>query len=344
MKKKDNTISPVQFTGKIKDGSFGPAYVFAGEDTYAMDNILSMIRKECIPPENEEFNLEILHADSDSVNAAEIITAGDTVPFLGGLRVIFVKYINELPASELDILGDYLEKLKTEERKELLIILSVSVLDKRTKFAKTVKDIIVNFDVRDIKNISQYIQTQYNKRISPAAVSYLELLTQGNSMSLRNEIEKVCMFAGGREEITEKDVSEVCIDSSKKNEWALSNYILQGNVAGALDLLGDIRRGGLEDMYQHAIISKAISSLPEAREALMDGTLYKNWKFRLNYNDPKNKQIEKHLRALTEPQLASLLSRLMYMEIGFKGANLPKALMSDFACLAGTTGATTKKQ
>ncbi len=341
MKKKDKSTTPAEFTSIIKEGNFGPAYVFAGEDTYAMDNILSLIRKECISPENEEFNLEILHADSDSVIASEIINAADTVPFLGGLRIVFVKYINELPTAELDVLGDYLEKLYTEDRKDLLLILSTSVLDKRTKFAKTVKNIIVDFDVRDIKDISQYIQSQYNKKISSSAIKLLEELTLGNSMSLRNEIEKVCMFAGDREEISENDVSEVCIDSAKKNEWALSNLILQGNVEGALELLGDIRRGGLDDMYQLSIISRAISNLPEARKALMDGNLFNNWKFRLNRYDPGNKKIEKHLRSLTEEQFSSLLSRLMYMEIGFKGANLPKALLSDFACIAG---ASTKEQ
>ena len=337
MATRNKNISSTALASKIKSRDIGSAYVFVGEDTFAMENMFSMVRKEFVPPESEEFNLELLHADSDSVTAAEIITAAETVPFLGGMRVIWVKYVHELPSSELDILGAYLEKLANAPREDLLLVLLFSELDKRTKFAKSVAklNLVVEFTLGEIKSISDYIFSKYNKQISRSGEAFLEKLTGGNSLSLRNEIEKVCMYVGDKEQITEDDVMNICSDTAKRNEWLLSDLILQGNFPGLLKLLGDIRREGIDDMYQYTIISMAICKLPTARAALRDGTLYRRkWEF---FRGQNLKPVENHLRALSEKQLALLLSRLMYMEIGFKGANLPKSLLNDFACFAATT-------
>ncbi len=336
MATRNKNISSAAFASKIKSQDIGSAYVFVGEDSFAMDNMLSIVRKEFVPPESEEFNLELLHADSDSVTAAEIINAAETVPFLGGMRVIWVKYVHELPASELDILGVYLEKITKSPQEDLLLVLLFSELDKRTKFAKLVSklNLTVEFTLGEIKSINDYIFSKYNKQISRTGETFLEKLTGGNSLSLRNEIEKVCMYVGDREKITEEDVINICSDTAKRNEWALSDLILQGNLSGLLKLLEDIRREGIDDMYQYTIIAMAISKLPTAQAALRDGTFFRRkWEF---FRGQNLKPVENHLRALSEKQLALLLSRLMYMEIGFKGANLPKTLLNDFACLAAT--------
>ena len=191
MATRNKNISSTAFASKIKSRDIGSAYVFVGEDTFAMENMFSIVRKEFVPPESEEFNLELLHADSDSVTAAEIINASETVPFLGGFRVIWVKYVHELPTSELDILGAYLEKIASAPRDDLLLVLLFSELDKRTKFAKSVAklNIIVEFTLGEIKSIGDYIYSKYNKQISRPGEAFLDNLTGGNSLSLRNEIE-----------------------------------------------------------------------------------------------------------------------------------------------------------
>jgi hypothetical protein len=128
------------------------------------------------------------------------------------------------------------------------------------------------------------------------------------------------------------------LDSAARNEWELSNYILNGDPKTAFKHLAELEKAGLDDMYRHAIITTAAISLQEARDALRSGGLYRNlFKFR-------NPQlIEKHLRSVNEKQMSDLFAWLMYSEIGAKGGNLPVKLLGDITCLKAACGKSESK-
>ncbi len=333
--------NPTSFAALVKKRSLGPAYILAGEDTQAIERLFSLVRKELIPAGAEDFNLEVMHAESDAVTAAEIITAAETVPFMGGFRVVWVKHAEELLSAELEAIADFLKSLADQPRSDVLLVLTFGALDKRTKFAKAVYKLnaVVECAPGELRNVAAYVKEEYGKQITPSAVALIDELAGGDARAACNEIEKVCTYIGERDTVTETDVADVCFDSAARNEWELADRILQGDLSHALEALVNIRQAGVDVSYQHAIIATAISRLPAARAALRDGTFYKRWaEFRVSYKDPKRAAIERHLRSLTDSELASALSWLMYMDIGVKGGNLPASVLTDIACLKSCVG------
>jgi DNA polymerase-3 subunit delta len=339
---KTGSLTPAQFTKLVEKGTLASAYVFVGDDTHAMTHACNVVRRACVPEEMEQFSLEVMHAESDAVTAAEIIGAAETIAFMGATRVVLVKHTDELTADELTPLGEYLERLAAEPREGLVLILMFAALDKRTKFARAAygSGNVVEFEGALVRDVAAALQERYGKRLTPGALAALQEFLEGDTGSAYNELEKVSVYVGDREQITEDDVLAVCVDSATRNEWELADRLTQGDAAAALEALRRMRAGGADEIYQYTIIATALARLPGAAAALADGNLYREWqKYRLRYDDPRRGDVEAHLRALTPEAQARALRWLMYVDICLKGTALPGALLCDLACLAATGAA-----
>ncbi|RLD11092.1 MAG: DNA polymerase III subunit delta [Chlamydiae bacterium] len=337
-------ITPASFAAKVKGKSTGPACVIIEENKLDVENLFILVKKELISPGTEDFCLEIMHADSDSVTGGTIVSAAETMSMMGGFRVIWVKYADELAAADLDIIANFIEKAIDQKLDDVLLVLVFGYFDKRTKFSKFAvrSDIVVECKADSIKDIPAYVKKQYDKKITKGAVELIKRLAGNDALATKNELDKACLYVGDAESVTENDVAFICLDTAARNEWSLSNYILNGDSAAVFNLLSELEKAGLDEMYRHAIITTAAINLQEARQAQRSGTLYRNfYKFR----EPQ--LIERHLRSVTEKQMSDLFSWLMYSEIGAKGGNLPVKLLGDIACIKaagkGSDSATSKE-
>jgi len=339
-RKSSNGLTPAAFMALASQRRLGPVHVLVGADSAAVAAALQQVRSAYLPPGTEEFNLEVLDAASDNVNAAQIIGAADTLAFMGGTRVVFVKHIDSLSAGELEPLGAYCEHLAAAARHDLVLLLLCDELDRRTRFARKLAehDAIVDCTLTRIADVAAVMRERYGKTIARDAAAVLQELCDGDPHSARQELEKLTLYLGARENVTLDDVAQVCMDTGTRNEWELADRLLQGNLGAALDVLQALRRTNLETLYQHAIIVTGLSRLPAARAAVRDGSLFKRFaEFRLSYQHPARARIEHFLRRLSERQTAVSLQYLAFMDIALKGSTLPGAILTDIACVLATT-------
>ncbi|GEM_PF-1093157 len=328
-------LTPAAFSALVSQHALGPVYVLAGEDTHAISTALEQVRAAYVAPATQDFNYEVLHADSESVNAAQITGAADTLPFMGGTRVVLVKHVHELRAEELDALGSYCEMLVARGRTDLVLVLAMNELDKRTRFAKRLyeKQIVVEYALGVIRDVAVVARERYGKALARDAAQLLQEICDGNARAAYQEIEKVCLFVGARAQILREDVLRVCVDTTQRNEWELADQLLQGDTGAALAALQALRENRTDALYQYAIVATGISRLAAARAALQDGSLYKRfYEFRLGYQHPRRPQIERYLRGLSAPTLAVALQTLAYVDIAVKASSLPVATMLDMTC------------
>lgn len=329
-------MTPAELLACARRGELGCAYVLAGDDTLTVEQLLGAVRAAVLTPETEEFNYEALDAEAEGVTCAEIIAAIDTVPFMGGVRLVVVKHVEALPASEMEALGEHIAQQVDAERRDVVVVLLSRELDKRTKFAKqmTGLGIVVECAAGSVRDPAQAAREQFGKGMSSGAAVMLKELSGGDARVLANEVEKVCLYVGTRERVTEEDVMAVCVDAALRNEWEVADRLLQGDAGKALQVLRDMREGGVDAVYECTIVASAISRLPGARAAARDGSLFKRWgEFRLSYNNPADRVAERRVRGLSERQLAGALRWLMYMDIAVKGTNLPADILADVTCL-----------
>ena len=334
-------LSPAAFGTRAAARTLGPVHVLVGDDMHAIATALEQVRAAYIEPATQDFNYEVLHADSENVGAAQIIGAADTLPFMGGIRVVIVKHVHELRADDLDALGAYCETLAASGRADIVLLLVVQELDKRTRFAKRIyeRGLAVDFSLGTISDVAAVVRERFGKTLARDAAPLLQEICEGNPRAAYQEIEKVCLYAGTRAEVTREDVLQVCVDTALRNEWELADRLLQGDTGAALAALYALRANRTDALYQYAILATGISRLPAARVALQDGSLYKRfYEFRLSYQHPGRARLERYLRGLTEPATAQALQTLAYLDILAKASALPVESMVDLTCaLAGTS-------
>ena len=334
---KSDLLSPAVFEQMIRERTAGSAYVLAGADTQRMDQLFLLVRSERVAPGSEDFGVEVLHAENEAVTAREIIIAADTMPFLGGFRLVWVKHANELLAEDMERLCGYVERLVAEPRADMMLVLAFTEFDGRTKFARMAKaaHIIVDCSSGEVKDLAGAARAKYGKELAPEAEELLLTLVGEDAVAARNELEKVCLYVGARTAVTLEDVLNVCVDSATRNEWALADALLEGNTARALEVLYDIRQSGTDTAFQHTIVAMTLSRLPSARAAIADGTFLKRWnEFRVSFRDKdKYNRISRYLHGLPERAVVAGLQWIMYMEIGCRAARLPQELLTDLACV-----------
>jgi len=328
-------ISAAEFASKVKSKTTGPVSVIIEENKLAVENLFSLVKKELIESGTEDFCFELMHADSDSVTGGSIVGAAETVSMMSGFRVVWVKYADELTSSDLDTISEYIERAIAQNISDVLLVLVFSYFDKRTKFSKFVisKNIVVECKAESIKNVSFYVQKQYGKSITQGAVDLIKKLAGDDALAMKNELDKVCVYLGDTEQITEQHIAEICMESVAKNEWELTNYVLNGDTASVFKFLAELEKSGLDEMYRHAIISSTVLKLKQAKDAARSGTIYKNF-----YMYPNPNRVVKHVNSFSEEQMKDLLSWLMYSEIGAKGGNLPVKILGDVTCLKASGG------
>ena len=334
--KTELNLTPEDFLSNLDGGGFGNFYVLAGEDYTRAESFLETLRARLVPPGTEDFSLESITVDKEANGAGDIIGAAETIPFLGGFRLVIVRHAEELDAEALEALAAYAEKVAANPRPDMLLVLYMTQLDKRLKFAKTMQklNVILECEPEPIDDLSEYCRKVYGKTLTPDAErTFTETVGQDRRRVVA-EMEKLSLYAAEKEIIEEQDVLAICAESDALDEWALKNCLQSGNIDGVFTALKNLRRdpaGTEEGIF--AKLTYILSDLPAAAAAASRGDLRAA---RIFPGNPHYGAIKRYLSSIDEKKLRKIYTQLGYQMIAFRGSALPKEILDDFLCLTAT--------
>ncbi|MGH7994058.1 MAG: DNA polymerase III subunit delta [Limisphaerales bacterium] len=180
-----------------------------------------------------------------------------TLPFFGTGKVIWLRDCNflgdERAASAQAVtealtgLAEELKNFAWSRNSGIRLLISAGKVDKRKSFFKTLDKIgsVETFagwsaDDRDwaerAEVAAQTAVRERKKEISHEALADLVNRVGPNPRQLENEVEKLCLFAGGRKQIEAGDVNAVCVQNKTARAFAL------GDALGDRDLPRLLRR------------------------------------------------------------------------------------------------------
>ena len=332
--KTEEGINPENFVSRLDSLDFGNFYVLLGEDFTRAEQFLETLRARLVPAGTEDFALEIITVDKDHNGAGEIIGAAETLPFMGGFRLVIVRHGEELDAAALEALGEYAAKTYEEKRDNMLLVICMSSLDKRLKFTKTLMKLnaIIDCEPEPVRDLSEYAKKHFNKTLTPGGERAFSEIVGSDTRKVAAEMEKVSLYTGEREEITEEDVMAICADSNIQDEWMLRNCLLSGDMEGTLSALRNLRldpSGSEEGIF--AKLTYVISDLPVIAEAAKRGDMRAA---RVYPGNPRYYAMKNFLSELPVEKQRKILTLMMYEMIAFRGSNLPKDIMNDLACIS----------
>lgn len=167
----------------------------------------------------------------------------NTLPFFGGGKAVWLRDCNFLgeertasSAAVTETLASLAEELKTFSFQNVRLLISAGKVDKRKAFYKTVEklgnvEIFSAWSVDD-KDWTDRAESaaisafkQRGKTVDDSALAELVSRVGPNPRQLESEVEKVCLFAGEKSEISLTDVQTICSRNKSARAFALGDAL-----------------------------------------------------------------------------------------------------------------------
>jgi len=242
--------TPSAVRKQIAAGTTDPIYLLTGEDEVEK-SALAHEFEELVDEGLRAFNVERIHAgdwttgDRLSSGVSSLVAAARTLPMMAPRRVVIVLRAEMVLAPKREsesasrALENFEEMLQRPEPQTTLVLAAAS-LDKRLRIYKLLAKnaTLVECGVletpadaeRWVKNRVAAAGTQ----IDPAGARLLADRCGTDVKRLRNDIDRLLLYALGQKSISLDDVRQIVGPAALQDDWAMANAIEAGDAANAL--------------------------------------------------------------------------------------------------------------
>jgi DNA polymerase-3 subunit delta len=252
--------TPAAVRKQIESGSVGALYLLQGDDDIEK-SALGHEFEELIDEGLRAFNVERIHAGDVTSGerlvgvVSELVAAAHTLPMMAPRRLLIVLQADQLlmPKRESDAASralDALEMLFKEPDSQTTIVLIAAPLDKRSRMYKLLVKhaALVECGVIETQaDAERWIKnrvTAAGAQIDPAGARLLGERSGADIKRLRNDVERLLLYALGQKMISLDDVRQIVGPATLQDDWAMTNAIEAGDGAIALRQLALVLDAG----------------------------------------------------------------------------------------------------
>src|SRR6202171_6461377 len=262
-------------------------YAVVGSDEAEVKRVAAELAAKLTPPGLGEFGLEVIDGCADNAEQAatrirSTVEALQTLPFMGGSKLVWLKNANFLAdsiigraASVQGALEELSEIMSADLGENVTFLLSATETDKRRSFYKALTkraevQVIDGLDANRSgweEEAGEIVRTRAEKRklrFDDEALELFVLLTGGDTRQINNELEKIDIFLAKDRQVTSEHVRELVPLSRAGVIFELGNALAVRDLERALKL---VRR--LLDQGETAIGILLVAVLPTIRNLLL---------------------------------------------------------------------------
>jgi DNA polymerase-3 subunit delta len=262
-------------------------YAVVGSDEAEVKRIAAELAQKLTPAEGGDFGLEVIDGAADNAEQAatrirSTIEALNTLPFMGGGKLVWLKNANFLAdnpigrsAAVVAALEELTEVIGGDIGPDVTFLLSASEVDKRRTFYKSLvkRAELQVFDRLDStrsgweEEAIETVRSRAKKRklqLDDDALDLFVLLTGGDTRQIDNELEKIDIYLGEKRTVDVDLVRELVPLSRAGVIFELGNALAERDLERALRL---VRR--LLDQGETAIGILLVAILPTVRNLLL---------------------------------------------------------------------------
>ena len=243
-------LTPSAVRKQIKSGAPDPIYLLQGEDDVEKSGLAHEF-EELVEEGLRAFNVDRIHAgdlttgDQLAAGVASLVAAVRTLPMMSPHRVVIVLQADAMlaPRRDSDAAARALNELKSMlERPEpqTTLVFVAGALDRRSTIFKLLakQGTLVECGViEDQAAAERWIRNRVvaaGLEIQPAAARLLAERGGTDVKRLRNDVERLLLYALGQKTITLDDARQIAGPASLQDDWAMTNAIEAGDGAVAL--------------------------------------------------------------------------------------------------------------
>lgn len=259
-KKLDNARS---FFRKLKKSAPAPVYYVWGEETYMLDEAVDAIIEHAAPQGVNDFNFDSFHGRNTSGEA--IVSACEMLPMMVERRLVVVRDAQELPMSELEQLGSYLDDPSPTTCLIVHARTAQKKLDGRKSVVKKLKKAGVSCEFASLyeNEVGEILHKQAGRqglRLTPAATAYLIEAVGTDLASLDKAMDKLDLYIGESDEsprhVDDDVVREVVADTKVRSVFDLTDALGDQKFEEALKILDSMLLNGEPPLRILAMIAR----------------------------------------------------------------------------------------
>lgn len=254
--------TPAAVRKQIASGTPDPLYLLLGEDAVEKAALAHQF-EELVEEGLRAFNVEAIHAGDISTGdrlvstVVSLVAAARTLPMLAPRRIVIVFQAEGLlvPKRESGAAERALEQLETlikQPDPQTSVVFVAASLDKRGRMFKLLQKhatIVECGAIEDQADAERWIRTRVaaaGAEIEPAGARLLAERGGTDLKRLRNDVDRLLLYALGQKVVTLADVREIVGPAVLQNDWGMANAIEAGDVKTALRELALMIDAGAE--------------------------------------------------------------------------------------------------
>jgi DNA polymerase-3 subunit delta len=262
-------------------------HAVVGSDESEVKRVAAELAAKLTPPDAGDFGLEIVDGAADNAEQAaarvrSTIEALQTLPFMGGAKLVWLKNANFLgddqkarSAAVQSVLEELSEIIGGDLGPDVTFLLSAIEVDKRRSFYKTLgkRAEVQVFDKLDSsrsgweEEATEVVRAHARKRrleFEETALELFVLLTGGDTRQIENELEKIDIFLGQERKVDVDLVRNLVPLSRAGVIFELGNALAERDLERALKLVKS-----LLDQGETAVGILLVAIIPTVRNLLL---------------------------------------------------------------------------
>ena len=259
---------------QLKQKKILPVYYLFGEDSYSIDSIVDVIEKTVQPFITSDFDKEVLYGENQSFG--NIIGVASTFPFGSEKKLIIVKQAEKLKdKKDKKEIVNYFQS--PTEFTVLLFIHEGTISNPASDPYKTLANEGYLFEAKELKGKSliEWLISTAEKKGKTISYDNAQLLTDisgENRNTLESQLEKIFIYIGESKEITIESIRGLSTSLKQYTIFDLQNAIGKKNKSGALKVVFNLLKNGMEPIQIIAMLNKYFTSLARLNELVSTNT------------------------------------------------------------------------
>lgn len=309
--------------GEAADAKQIPAVcVIVGSERVMLERAVSALREFVVGDGPSGFNDDLFQGQG--LSAQTVMGAARTLPMMATRRLVLVRNVDAMPASELEALAAYVQKPSPET----VVVLVGEKLDGRGKLAKAARDAGGWFDAEppkqhEMAQIAEREARARGHRISPEAAEGLADALGPDLSALDDALERLSLFVGAGQAI-ELDHVDRCVAHARiESIWSLVDAVSGRDqkkaLTAAASLLGD-REPPLKIL---ALVARQLRSVAKMRDALKSGLGPQEAAQKAGVPPFKARDMAASAKRFDDAKLSRAFALVAEADLALKGSKVP---------------------
>jgi DNA polymerase-3 subunit delta len=314
-------------------------YILFGTDDFSLRQKLEEIKSTLGDKESLALNTTVL--DGRRLTAPQLINTCSTVPFLANCRLVIVEGLLDrfdqsagAKRAELSEWQTFVDFVPAKPPTTILVLVDGKIAKSNPllrKLAKIAK--VQEFPALKRDGLQHWVQDRVAGRgttISPRAARLLTETAGEDLWVLANEIEKLSLYAKGRQ-IEEEDVRRVTSSAREASIFAMVDAIAEKRLPAAMRLLHQLLTEGTPPTHLLTMMSRQVRLMVQAKELSRQTFLSseeKREQLGVSWNYPVDKLLSQSADHSKE-RLFAIYEKILETDLAIKTGKWPDELALD---------------